>query len=81
MMARRERAEGAVDELSTSTLVPLVQVQVHLGYRLGGLGLGLGGLERSQWVGTSCNFSSSPPRQVQVHLGCASVNLALTRGT
>ena len=61
--------------------VPLVQVQVHLGYRLGGLGLGLGGLERSQWVGTSCNFSSSPPRQVQVHLGCASVNLALTRGT
>ena len=49
--------------------------------RLGELGLGLGGLERSQWVGTSCNFSSSPPRQVQVHLGCASVNLALTRGT
>merc|ERR1712020_720460 len=36
--------------------------------RLGELGLGLGGLERSQWVGTSCNFSSSPPRQVQVHL-------------
>ena len=29
--------------------------------RLGELGLGLGGLERSQWVGTSCNFSSSPP--------------------
>ena len=28
--------------------------------RLGELGLGLGGLERSQWVGTSCNFSSSP---------------------
>ena len=49
--------------------------------RLGELGLGLGGLERSQWVGTSCNFSSSPPRQVQVHLGCASVDLALTRGT
>ena len=46
--------------------------------RLGELGLGLGGLERSQWVGTSCNFSSSPPRQVQVHLGCASVNLALS---
>ena len=41
--------------------------------RLGELGLGLGGLERSQWVGTSCNFSLSPPRQGQV--------LALTRGT
>merc|ERR1712020_67276 len=34
--------------------------------RLGELGLELGGLERSQWVGTSCNFSSSPPRQVHI---------------
>ena len=32
-------------------------------------------------VGTSCNFSSSPPRQVQVQLGFASLNLDLTRGT
>ena len=46
---------------ATSTQVPLVQVQVHLGYRLGGLGPGLGGLEQSQWGGTLCNFSSSPP--------------------
>ena len=61
--------------------VPLVQVQVHLGYRLSGLGLGLGGLEQSLWVGSSRNFSSSPHRQVQVHLSCASVDLALTQGT
>ena len=32
-------------------------------------------------VGTSCNFSSSPPRQVQVQLGFASLNLDLTQGT
>ena len=38
-------------------------------------------LQRSQWVGTSCNFSSSPPRQVKVRIGCALVDLALTQGT
>ena len=38
-----------------------VQVQVQLGYRLGGIGLGLvGGLEQSQWMGTSCNSAQSP---------------------
>ena len=43
--------------------------------------LDLDSRERSQWAGTSYNFSSSPPCQVQVHLGSASLDLALTRGT
>ena len=65
---------------ATSTQVPLVQVQVPksnsaLPRWTWGLGLGLGGLERSQWWAPRATSAQVHRGKVQVQLGFASLYL------